>query len=98
MCALLILTCLMTAFLYAVLGIGLITSAHAGDREVIQCRATEDARQRAGLCGAHGCDCGLLKSECAASLKYLNSFDYEGRQGAGYMREAYAYEHACRGQ
>jgi hypothetical protein len=70
--------------------------AVANDRDVLQCRASEAARQAAGKCGAHGCDCGLLKSECAASLKYLNSglLDHEG---AGYRREAYAYGHDCMG-
>jgi hypothetical protein len=71
--------------------------AGASDRDVLQCRATEAARQIAGQCGAHGCDCGILKSECAASLKYLNSglMDYEG---AGYQREIYAYRHDCVGE
>jgi hypothetical protein len=64
------------------------------DREVMQCRQEENSGKR--ICGAHGCDCGLLKSECAASLKYLNS-GLMDREGAGYQREAYAYAHNCAG-
>jgi hypothetical protein len=69
--------------------------AYASDADVLACRATQDARGSAGQCGAHGCDCGLLRKECAASKLYLKSFDREGREGAGYMREAYAYAHDC---
>jgi hypothetical protein len=71
-----------------------VSVVRASDRDVLQCRATESERQRAGLCGAHGCDCGLLKSECSASRKYINS---NIGAGAGYQRELYAYEHDCLG-
>jgi hypothetical protein len=71
--------------------------AMASDSEVLACRATETARQAAGKCGAHGCDCGLLKSECAASLKYLNSGLMDD-EGAGYQRELYAYRRDCVGK
>jgi hypothetical protein len=72
------------------------THAHASDAQVLECRATQDAKISAGMCGAHGCDCGILSSECSAAKKYLNSFDAEGRQGMNYVREAYAYAHDCR--
>jgi hypothetical protein len=62
------------------------------DRDVLQCREEENSGKR--ICGAHGCDCGLLKSECAASRKYLDSGMMDP-EGAGYQREKYAYEHNC---
>jgi hypothetical protein len=69
--------------------------AMASDADVLACRATQNARVFAGKCGGHGCDCGLLRSECGASKRYLESFDREGRESAAYTREAYAFAHAC---
>jgi hypothetical protein len=85
-----------TAVALAALMVAGATSSWATDGDVLRCRATEAAHTQAGQCGAHGCDCGLLKSECAASWKYLNSGAMDP-QGAAYMREAYAYKHDCVG-
>jgi hypothetical protein len=67
--------------------------ALAGDREVIKCRASEGARQMAGLCGAHGCDCGILKSECSSTAKFLSEIGPDGR---AYMENKFAYDRACK--
>ncbi len=75
---------------------GLVGQAYASAAGVLACRATEAARVAAGECGAHGCDCGLLRKDCGASKRYLKSFDREGRKSMAYMREAFAYTHDCK--
>jgi hypothetical protein len=67
--------------------------AMASDADVLTCRATEDARISAGQCGVHGCDCGILRSQCASSREFLKSID---PYSAAYMRGKYAYDQACR--
>jgi hypothetical protein len=64
----------------------------ASDAKVLECRATQDAKISAGMCGAHGCDCGNVQHQ----KNYLDSFDAKGRQGMNYVREAYGYTHDCR--
>jgi hypothetical protein len=66
----------------------------ARDAAVLTCRASENERTIAGLCGTHGCDCGILTSECAASREFLNSIS--DHESAAYRREAAAYAEACK--
>jgi len=66
------------ARLFCLYGLVLSASAFADDRAVLQCRATEGQRLLAGECGAHGCDCGVLKSECGKTLQWLKT-NGEGR-------------------
>jgi hypothetical protein len=81
----------------AALAVAMMTgAAQASDAGVLSCRKTEDAKMAAGLCGAHGCDCGLLRSECAATRKHLRSFDANGRGSMAYFREKYAYNQDCK--
>jgi hypothetical protein len=68
------------------------TAAMALDADVLACRATEDARISAGLCGVHGCDCGILRSQCRESREFLRS-TVPGI--AAYTREKHAYDQAC---
>jgi hypothetical protein len=85
----------MKRYLLAVALMTATSHVYASDASVLACRATEAARFAAGECGAHGCDCGLLRKECGASKRYQKSFDREGRKGMGYLREKYAYAHDC---
>jgi hypothetical protein len=35
-----------------------------GAETIAECRASEPVTAAAGLCGAHGCDCGMTVKEC----------------------------------
>jgi hypothetical protein len=84
-----------TGVALAALLVTAMSPAYASDADVLACRATQDARISAGDCGAHGCDCGLLRKECGASKRYQKSFDREGRKSMAYLREKYAFAHDC---
>jgi hypothetical protein len=66
--------------------------AMASDADVLACRATEDARISAGQCGVHGCDRGILRSQCGESREFLKSID---PHIAAYTRGKHAYDQAC---
>jgi hypothetical protein len=63
------------------------------DRDVLQCRREQDKGER--VCGAHGCDCGILRSQCASTERELKSSDIN-HEGMFYLRDAAAYLQNCR--
>src|SRR5262245_60538161 len=78
-------------------------AAHAGglvkdydhDAAVLECRASENYRIAHGQCGAHGCDCGILKRQCADTLKWMRQAEKEGRDDSrAYFEAEYAYQQA----
>src|SRR5262249_6280059 len=43
----------------------------------------------------HGCDCGILKRQCADTLKWMRQAEKEGRDdGRAYFEAEYAYQQA----
>ena len=50
---------------------------------IAQCRATEGARIAAGLCGAHGCDCGMTAKECKAARPEIQRCIEKGSDSQG---------------
>jgi hypothetical protein len=70
-----------------------LAKGYASDASVLRCRATEESRIAAGQCGAHGCDCGILKSECAAEIEFMKTVS---PGAAAWMRSKYAIDHACK--
>ena len=50
---------------------------------IAQCRARSNARQAAGMCGAHGCDCGMTTKECRAARGEIQKCIKLGMDGGG---------------
>lgn len=65
------------------LAVALSATSPATAESIAQCRAHSRAREAAGMCGAHGCDCGMTVKECQTARAEIRECIELGMAGGG---------------